>query len=243
MTYNEDILANCQELFLNLISTQTKLKELELNYFSTSSFISTLRQEMLQTKSQSLRKLILQGIKFNKDNLANLKELSNEVKEEFIFLLSQNYPNIITLYYMTNNLMFSSALKKLHKLCQLQIGGFAYYHLPYSSQDYLQALIRYLPSSLKILSLLDINDYQYENLNCFLQDFDIERIKLEVFILPFNVELDLFPNLKKFIEKAKYLRYLKIVRSENYNIKKQKSNEREIINLCQVRNVKCILKF
>ncbi|CAG8613976.1 14394_t:CDS:1 [Racocetra fulgida] len=256
---------------------------------------------MLQTKSQSIRKLILQGIKFNKDNLANLvpnleelsikhsfenpfgkdknnlpnlqrlelidndielnrimlkvkcrslkffiineKELDNEVKEEFIFLLSQNYPNIITLCYVTDNLMFFSALKKLHKLCQLQIGGFAYYNLPYSSQDYLQALIRYLPSSLKILSLLDIYDYHYENLNCFLQDFDIERVKLEVFILPFNVELDLLPNLRKFIEKAKYLRYIEIVRSENYNVEKQKSSEREIINPCQVRNIKCVLKF
>ncbi|CAG8783030.1 5164_t:CDS:1, partial [Racocetra fulgida] len=145
----------------------------------------------------------------------------------------QNYPNIITLCYVTDNLMFSSALKKLHKLCQLQIGGFAYYNLSYSSQDYLQALIRYLSNSLKILSLLNIYDYYYENLNCFLQDFDIESVKLEVFILSFNVELDLLPNLRKFIEKAKYLRYIKIVRSENYNVEKQKSSEREIINLCQ----------
>ncbi|CAG8775720.1 14101_t:CDS:1, partial [Racocetra fulgida] len=97
---------------------------------------------------------------------------------------------------------------------------------------YLQALIRYLPSSLKILSLLDIYNYYYKNLNCFLQDFDIERVKLEVFILPFNVELDQLPNLRKFIEKAKYLKYIEIVKSENYNIEKQKSSEREIINLC-----------
>ncbi|CAG8505556.1 29544_t:CDS:1 [Racocetra persica] len=214
---------------------------------------------MLQVKSQSLRKLILQEIKFNKNNLANLvpnlevlsikhsfgnpfeedknnlqklqrlelvdnsielnrimlktkckslkffiinkKELSNKVKEEFIFLLCQNYPNITTLCYVTNNLMFSSTFRKFYKLCQLQIGGFAYYNLPYSSQDYLQILIRYLPSSLKILSLLNIYDYSYKNLNCFLQDFNIKRVKLEVFILPFNVELDLLPNLRKFIKK------------------------------------------
>ncbi|CAG8757479.1 41788_t:CDS:10, partial [Gigaspora margarita] len=43
--------SNCRVLFLNLINNQTNLKELELNYIITS---------------------ILQGIKFNKDNLANL---------------------------------------------------------------------------------------------------------------------------------------------------------------------------
>ncbi|CAG8519144.1 9060_t:CDS:2 [Racocetra fulgida] len=139
---------------------------------------------------------------------------------------------------MYDNLIFFSALKKLHKLCQLQIGGFAYYNLLYSSQYYLQALIRYLANSLKILSLLDIYDYHYKNLNCFLQDFDIERVKLEVFILPFNVELDLLSNLRKFIEKAKYLRYIEIVRSENYNVEKQKSSKREIINLYQLERYK-----
>ncbi|CAG8485252.1 20974_t:CDS:1 [Racocetra persica] len=206
---------------------------------------------MLQVKSQSLRKLILQGIKFDKNNLANLvpkievlsikhsfgnpfgedennlqnlqrfelidntieliriilkakskslkffmineKELSNKVKEEFIFLLSQNYPNITTLCYVTNNLMFSSTLKNFHSLCQLQIGRFAYY----SSQDYLQALIKFLSCSLKVLSLLNIYDYSYKNLNWFFQEFDIERVKLEVFILPFNIELNLLSNLRK----------------------------------------------
>ncbi|CAG8775537.1 13100_t:CDS:2, partial [Racocetra persica] len=274
MVYNEDILPNCQEPILNLIKTQTELKELELKYFSTTSFTPLLQYKMLQVKSQRLRKLILQGIKFDKDNLANLvpnlevlsikhsfgnlfgkqnnlqnlqqlelKELSNEVKKKIVFLLSQNYPNITTLCYVTDNLMFSSTLKKFHKLCQLQIGGFAYYNFPNSSQDYLQALIKYLSSSLKILSLLNIYDYSYENLNSFLQDFDIERVKLTVFILPFNVELNLLPNLRKFIKKAKYLKYIEIVRSENYNIEKQKDSERDIINLCKARNIKCILKF
>ncbi|CAG8581272.1 13389_t:CDS:1 [Cetraspora pellucida] len=302
MTYNEDIPPNCQEPFLNLIKTQSELKEFELKHFSTTSFTPLLRHEMLQVKSQSLRKLILQGIKFDKYNLANLvpnlevlsikcsfgnpfgnpfevdqnnlqnlqrlelvdnnielnriilktkckslkffiineRELSNEVKEEFIFLLCQNYPNITTLCYATDNLTFSSTLKKFYKLCQLQIGGFAYYNIPYSSQDYLQTLIRYLPSSLKILSLLNIYDYSYENLNYFLQALDIERVKLEVFILPFNVELDLLQNLRKFIEKAKYLRYIEIVRSD---VEKQKDSEREIIDFCQVRNIKCGLKY
>ncbi|CAG8461567.1 2384_t:CDS:1 [Cetraspora pellucida] len=186
ITYNEDIPPNCREPFLNLISAQTELKELVLKYYSitTSSFMPLMRREMLQAKSQSLRKLILQGIKFDKDNLANLvpnlevlsikhsfgnpfgedennlqnlqrlelidntlelnriilktkckslkffiineKELSNEIKEEIIFLLSQNYPNITTLCYVTNYLMFSSTLEKFHSLCQLQIGEFAY---------------------------------------------------------------------------------------------------------------------
>ncbi|CAG8803424.1 29983_t:CDS:2, partial [Gigaspora margarita] len=62
--------------------------------------------------------------------------------------------------------------------------------------------------------------------------FDIERVRLEVFILPFNVELNLLPNLRKFIEKAKYLKYMEIVRSENYNVVKQKDCEKEIIDLC-----------
>ncbi|CAG8586808.1 13047_t:CDS:2, partial [Cetraspora pellucida] len=264
----------------------------------TTSFTPLLQHKVLQVKSQSLRKLILQGIKFDKDNLANLvpnlevlsikhsfgnpfgvdqnnlqnlqrlelvdnnielnriilktkckslkffiineRELSNEVKEEFIFLLCQNYPNITTLCYATDNLTFSSTLKKFYKLCQLQIGGFAYYNILYSSQDYLQTLIRYLPSSLKILSLLNIYDYNYENLNYFLQALDIEKVKLEVFILPFNVELDLLQNLRKFIEKAKYLRYIEIVRS---NMEKQKDNEREIIDFCHVKNIKCGLKY
>ncbi|KAF0530125.1 hypothetical protein F8M41_012367 [Gigaspora margarita] len=72
IAYNNDISSNCQEPFLNLINNQTDLKELELNYFITSSFIHLLRREMLQLTSQSLQKLVLQEIKFNKDNLANL---------------------------------------------------------------------------------------------------------------------------------------------------------------------------
>ncbi|CAG8444666.1 27272_t:CDS:2 [Dentiscutata erythropus] len=253
------------------------------------------------TEFQSLKKLILQGIKFDKDNLANIapnleilsiknsfgnlfeegknklhnlqrlklenneielnrivlkakceslkffkikeRELSNEVKEEFILLLSQNYPNITTLWYITDNLIFSSTLKIFKKLYQLQIEGFAYYDLPYSNQDYFQALVKYLPNSLKILNLLNIDDYSHENLNCFLQDFDIERVKLEVLILLFNIELDLLPNLKEFVEKAKHLRYIEIFRSENYNTKKQKDSEREIIDICRVRNVKYILNY
>ncbi|CAG8758448.1 11477_t:CDS:2, partial [Dentiscutata heterogama] len=216
----------------------------------TSSFTPLLRQEMLQTKSQSLRKLILQGIKFDKDNLTNIapnleilsikcsfgnpfeRELSNEVKEEFILLLSQNCPNMTTLCSITDNFIFSSTLKIFKKLCQLQIGGFAYYDLPYSNQDYLQALVRYLSSSLKVLNLLNIHDYSHENLDRFLQDFDVERVKLEVLILPFNIEFDLLPNLRKFVEKAKNLRYIELVRSENCDVEKQKDSEKEIIDLC-----------
>ncbi|CAG8536418.1 720_t:CDS:2, partial [Racocetra fulgida] len=200
ITYNEDIPPNCRAPFLNLISAQTELKKLVLKYYSitTSSFMPLLRREMLQ------------------------KELSNQIKEEIIFLLSQNHPNITTLCYVTNNLIFSSTLEKFHSLCQLQIGEFAYYYLPYSRQNYLQALIKYLPCSLKILSLLNIYDYSYKNLNCFFKEFDIEKVELEVFILPFNVELNLLPNLRKFIEKAKYLKYIEIVRSKNYNVEKQK---------------------
>ncbi|CAG8461007.1 1342_t:CDS:2 [Dentiscutata erythropus] len=61
--------------YINLISIQNKgiqTIQLELNYFITASFIYLLRSEMLQLTSQSLRKLVLQEIKFNKDNLANL---------------------------------------------------------------------------------------------------------------------------------------------------------------------------
>ena len=104
-------------------------------------------------------------------------------------------------------------------------------------------LDKFLPSSLKILNLFNINDFNYENLNCFLQDFDVKRVKLEVLILPFNIEFDLLPNLRKFIEKAKNLRYIELVRSENYNVEKQKDSEREIIDLCQVKNIKYVLKF
>ena len=67
-------------------------------------------------------------------------------------------------------------------------------------------------------------------------------MKLEVLILPFNIELDLL-NLRKFIEKARYLKHLEIVRLENYNAEKQKDSEREIIDLCQVKNIKYVLKF
>ncbi|CAG8855222.1 8345_t:CDS:1, partial [Gigaspora margarita] len=151
------------------------------------------------------------------------RELSIEVKEEFILLLSQNYPNITTLSYITDNLIFSSTLKIFKKLYKLQIEGFAYYDLTsYNNQDYLQAIVRNLPNSLKILDLLNFDDYSHENLNCFLQDFDVVRVKLEVLILPFDIEIDLLPNLKIFIEKAKYLRYIEIFRSENYNTEKQK---------------------
>ncbi|CAG8477724.1 31054_t:CDS:2 [Gigaspora margarita] len=288
MAYNEDIPPEYRELFLNLISAQTELKELELNYFSTSSFTPLLRQKMLQTKSQSLRKLILQGIKFDKDNLTNIapnleilsikysfgnpfedneielnrimlnskceslkffrikeRVLSNEVKEEFILLLSQNCPNMTTLCYITDNLIFSLILKIFKKLCQLQIGGFAYYDLLYSNQDYLQALVRYLPSSLKVLNLLNVYDYSHENLDRFLQNFDIERVKLEVFILPFNIEFDLLPNLRKFIEKAKNLRYIEFVRSENCDVEKQKDSEKKIIDLCHLNSILkiCIKKY
>ncbi|CAG8855630.1 33768_t:CDS:1, partial [Gigaspora margarita] len=72
IAYNNDIPSNCQELFLNLINNQTDLKELELDYFITTSFGHLLQRDMLQLKSQILQKLVLQGIKFNKDKLANL---------------------------------------------------------------------------------------------------------------------------------------------------------------------------
>ncbi|CAG8695307.1 17136_t:CDS:2 [Dentiscutata erythropus] len=228
---------------------------------------------MLQTRSQSLRKLILHRIKFDKVNLTNIapnleilsinnsfenpfgegknnfhdlqsleledneielnkivlktkckllkffkikeRELNNEVKEEFILLLSQNYPNITSLCYITDNIIFSSTLKIFKNLCQLQLGEFSYYDLPYSNQDYLQALVY----------------------------FNVERVKLEVLILPFNIKFDLLPNLRKFVEKAKYLRYIEIVRSKNYKVEKQKDSEKEIIDPCQIRNIKCILKF
>jgi len=267
---------------------------------------------MLQVKSQSLRKLVLQRIKFNKNNLAKLvpnlevlsirysfgnpldegqnsfknlqqlelddndielnkillkaqckalkffiineKELSYEAKEELIFLLNLNYQNITTLCYVTNNLMFSFTLKKFKKLHQLQLGRLLYvipyvtYDTPYidpqySNHDYLLTLDKFLPASLKILNLLNIFDYSYVNLNCFLQDFDVERVKLEVLILPFNIELDFLPNLRTFIEKARFLKYIEIVRAENFNVENQKASEREIINLCQVKNIKCVLKY
>ncbi|CAG8527132.1 34950_t:CDS:2, partial [Racocetra persica] len=54
------------------------------------------------------------------------------------------------------------------------------------------------------------------------------------------LQLDQLPNLRKFIEKAKYLRYIEIVRSD---VKKQKDSEREIIDFCHVRNIKCSLKY
>ncbi|CAG8523706.1 172_t:CDS:2 [Racocetra fulgida] len=271
MTYNEDIPPNCDESFLNLISAQPELKELELKYFSTSRFMPLLRQKMLQTKSQSLQKLILQGIKFNKNNLAihmpNLNYLF--IKQSFGNPFGEdknNLPNLQRLELIDNDVELNRTILKskctslkflkiiekelsnevkeeiFHKLCQLQLGGFSYYDLPYSSQDYLQALGSYLPSLLTILNLLNIYDYSHRDLNYFLQDFDIERVKLEFFILPFNVELNLLPNLRYFIKKAKYLRYIEIVQSENYNIEKQKKSEMEIIDLCQARNIKCILK-
>ncbi|CAG8703685.1 15701_t:CDS:2, partial [Cetraspora pellucida] len=96
------------------------------------------------------------------------------------------------------------------KLCQLQLGGFAYYDLPLCNQDYLQALSSYLPSSLTILNLLNIYDYTQPS-----------------------------TYLRYFIEKAKYLRYIEIVRLENYNIEKQKKSEIEIFDLCQARNIQC----
>ncbi|CAG8599117.1 2275_t:CDS:2, partial [Gigaspora margarita] len=277
--------------YINTISKRNKriqsirIIELELDYFITSSF-KYLRREMLQVKSQSIRKLVLQGIRFNKNNLAKLvpnlevlsiscsfrnplgegqnslknlqkleledndielnkillkakckalkffiineKELSNEVKEELVFLFSLNYPNITTLHYVTDNLMFSFTLKSFQKLRQLQLGRLAYvapyivYDTPYidpqySNHDYLLTLNKFLPASLKILNLLNIFNYSYINLNCFLQDFDIERT---------------------FIEKARFLRYIEIVRSENFNVENLKASEREIINLCQVKNIK-----
>ncbi|RIB02792.1 hypothetical protein C2G38_2049787 [Gigaspora rosea] len=298
MDCNEVIQPYCREPLLNLISAQTELKELELIYYFPSNFTPFMRQK----KFQNLRKLILDGIKFDKDNIANCapnlenlsiknslgnpfgesknnlhnlqrleledneielnrivlkakseslkffrikeRELSIEVKEEFILLLSQNYPNITTLSYITDNLIFSSTLKIFKKLYKLQIEGFAYYDLTsYNNQDYLRAIVRNLPNSLKILDLLNFDDYSHENLNCFLQDFDVVRVKLEVLILPFDIEIDLLPNLKIFIEKAKYLRHIEILRSENYNTEKQKDSEREIIELYRVRNIKCILNY
>ncbi|CAG8590239.1 17415_t:CDS:2 [Gigaspora margarita] len=295
IAYNDDIPTSCREPFLNLINNQIDIKKLELDYFITSSF-KHLRREMLQVKSQSIRKLVLQGIRFNKNNLAKFmpnlevlsircsfgnplgegqnslknlqklelkdndielnkillkakckalkffiiieKELSNEVKEELVFLLCLNYPNITTLCYVTDNLMFSFTLKKFQKLRQLQLGRLAYvapyiaYDTPYidpqySNHDYLLTLNKFLPVSLKILNLLNIFDYSYINLNCFLQDFDIERVKLEVLILPFNIDLDFLSNLRTFIEKARFLRYIEIVRSENFNVENQKATPKK----------------
>ncbi|CAG8832838.1 41181_t:CDS:2, partial [Gigaspora margarita] len=128
-------------------------------------------------------------------------------------------------YYFTSN--FTPFLRQKKR--------FAYYN-----HYYLRTIVRYLPDSLKILDLLNFDDYSHENLKFFLQDFDVVRVKLEVLILPFNIELDLLPNLKKFIEKAKYLRHIEIIRSENYNTEKQKDSEREIIELCRA-NCKKIL--
>ncbi|CAG8791960.1 35089_t:CDS:1, partial [Gigaspora margarita] len=217
--------------------------------------LKNLQKLELEDNDIELNKILLKAkCKALKFFIINEKELSNEVKEELVFLLSLNYPNITTLRYVTDNLMFSFTLKNFQKLRQLQLGRLVYvapyiaYDTPYidpqySNHDYLLTLNKFLPASLKILNLLNIFDYSYINLNCFLQDFDVERVKLEVLILPFNIDLDFLPNLRTFIEKARFLRYIEIVRTENFNVENQKASEREIINLCQVKNIKCILKY
>ncbi|CAG8514878.1 25263_t:CDS:2 [Gigaspora rosea] len=231
--------------YINTISKRTKRIQSE----GQNSF-KNLQKLELEDNDIELHKFLLKvNSKTLKFFIINEKELNNEVKEELVFLLSLNYPNITTLRYVTDNLMFSFTLKKFQKLRQLQRGRLAYvapyitYDTPYidpqhSNHDYLLTLNKFLPDSLKILNLLNIFDYSYINLNCFLQNFDVERVKLEVLILPFNIDLDFLPNLRTFIEKARFLRYLEIIRSENFNVGNQKASEREIINLCQIKNIK-----
>ncbi|CAG8622098.1 2282_t:CDS:2 [Gigaspora margarita] len=166
--YDEDILPNCQEQLLNLINVQNELNELELKYFSTSINLTNIAPNL---EALSINNSFGNPFGEGKNNFHNLQSLEledNEIELNRIVLkTNQNYPNITTLCYITDNILFSSTLKIFKNLCQLQIGEFAYYDLPYSNQDYLQALV----------------------------------VKLEVLILTFNIEVDLLPNLRKFVEK------------------------------------------
>ncbi|CAG8777684.1 1391_t:CDS:1, partial [Racocetra fulgida] len=99
----------------------------------------------------------------------------------------------------------------------------------------------YLPKSLTILNLLSVYNYKYKNLNSFLHNLDTEFVKLKVLVLPLDIELNQIPNLKNFIRQNKYLEKLEIVK--NFNIEKKEDCERDIIDLCQARNVRCNLKM
>ncbi|CAG8748855.1 2332_t:CDS:2, partial [Gigaspora margarita] len=77
---------------------------------------------------------------------------------------------------------------------------------------------------------------------CQLQlDLEDEQIKLEVLVLPFNIEINQIPNLKKFIKQNKHLKHLEI--AKNCKIEKQKDCEREIFELCKDRDIKCVLNY
>ncbi|CAG8725889.1 26035_t:CDS:2, partial [Racocetra persica] len=126
---------NYHEPFLNLINAQPELKEIELKYFKIKFDKDNIANimpnlEVLSIKQsygnpfgevnnlQNLQRLELidNDIELNRTMLKSKcislkflkiieKELSNEVKEEIVFLLSLNYPNIMSLCYVTDNLI------------------------------------------------------------------------------------------------------------------------------------------
>ncbi|CAG8482003.1 2066_t:CDS:2 [Racocetra persica] len=79
-----------------------------------------LNQAILNTEYESLKSFVIYE-----------RKLTEEEKNEFISLLNQNFPNIITLCYITDSFKFSSTLKKFQHLWQLQLEGFAFYNFFY----------------------------------------------------------------------------------------------------------------
>ncbi|CAG8752557.1 13797_t:CDS:2, partial [Gigaspora margarita] len=164
---------------------------LELTYYFTSNFTLFLRQQKVQT----LRKLILNGIKFdNENNLANLENLS--IKN------SLGNP-------------FGKGKNNFHNLQRLELED--------NEIELNRIVLKAKCESLKFFRIKEeeLSIEVKEKFNLLL-NFDAIRVKLEVLILPFNIELYLLPNLKNFIVKAKYLRHIEIIRSENYSTEKQK---------------------
>ncbi|CAG8765133.1 28164_t:CDS:2, partial [Racocetra persica] len=75
MTYNEDIPPNCQEPFLNLIKTQTELKEFELKYFRIKFDKDNLANLVPNLKVLSIKRSFGNPFGVDQNNLQNLQRL------------------------------------------------------------------------------------------------------------------------------------------------------------------------
>ncbi|CAG8553849.1 17463_t:CDS:2 [Racocetra fulgida] len=197
ITTHDDLSEKCLEQLLKIVSTQTKLKELDLvgchiyNNFDFTQYILA--------KPQSLRRLVFQKIKFDNYDLI-----------DFIPCLE-----VLAIKFSSGNL-FKESKSNLQNLQRLEL------------------VCNEIELNRSILNI------KYEDLNSFLHNLDTEFVKLKVLVLPLDIELNQLPNLKNFIRQNNYLENLKIVK--NFNIEKKEDCEREIIDLCQERNVRCSLK-
>ncbi|CAG8638067.1 26225_t:CDS:2, partial [Racocetra persica] len=259
ITTHDDLSEKYLKQLLKIVSTQTKLKELDLigchiyNNFDFTQYILA--------KPQSLRKLVLQKIKFDNYDLIDfilcLEVLAIKFLSSNLFKESKyNLQNLQRLELVCNEIELNRSILNIKcktlKACVLYEKYFDKKKelISLLCQNYPNLVtLYYFSSNLRLSSMLvelqhlyqlQLGGFEYEDLNSFLHNLDTEFVKLKVLVLPLDIELNQLPNLKNFIRQNKYLENLKLVK--NFNIEKKEDCEREIIDLCQERNVRCSLK-